>query len=112
MTVTPHHPADPEPLAALVAKEPDARPRDRYRAVRLATEGLARPEIARRLGRPPRLADGWAGRYRRGGLAALGPRKRPGRRPKLTPAQDERLRARPAAGPPARGADAPLLPGR
>ena len=102
MTVTTHDPGDLAALAALVAKEPDARQRDRYRAVLLAlaaAERLARSEIAGRLGRSPRFVDEWVGRYRRGGLAALRPPRRPGRRPKLTPEQEGRLRARLDAGP-------------
>jgi len=99
MTVTLHDPTDPAALVALVAREPDARQRDRYRAALLAAEGLPRAEIARRLGRSPRFVDEWVGRYRRGGLAALRPRRRPGRRPKLRPDQEERLKARLDAGP-------------
>ena len=102
MTVTPRHADDPDRLEELVAREPDAKQRDRYRAVRLAMD--RRPEregdeIARIVGRSPRFVDQWVGRYRRGGVDALVPRRRPGRRPKLDDRQAERLRRRLDAGP-------------
>ena len=98
MTVTPHAPGDWQSLEELVRREFDARQRDRYRAVLLAMGGLEGDEIAGRLGRSPRFVDEWVGRYRRGGLGAL-PKKQPGRRPKLTPRQEEQLKARLDAGP-------------
>jgi transposase len=67
--------------------------------VLLAMDGLEGDDIALRLGRSPRFVDEWVGRYRRGGLAALRPRKQPGRRPKLTPEQEGHLKARLDAGP-------------
>jgi len=82
-----------------VRGEANAKQRDRYRAVLLAMDGLEGDEIALRLGRSPRFVDEWVGRYRRGGLAALRPRKQPGRRPKLTAGQEQRLKARLDAGP-------------
>ena len=99
MTVIPRDPEDRQALNEWVRREPDAKQRDRYRAVLLAMEGLEGGEIALRLGRSPRFVDEWVGRYRRGGLAALRPRKQPGRRPKLTPRQEEQLKARLDAGP-------------
>ena len=101
MTVTPHDGADPGRLEQLVARERDARQRDRYRAVLLAMGDveLSGDELAEVVGRSARFVDEWVARYRRGGVDALRPRKPPGRRPALTPAQDERLRARLDAGP-------------
>jgi len=99
MTVTPHAPGDRQSLEDLVRRESDAKQRDRYRAVLLAMGGLEGDEIAGRLGRSPRFVDEWVGRYRRGGLAALRPRKQPGRRPKLTPRQEQLLKERLDAGP-------------
>lgn len=99
MTVIPHGPEDRQSLDELVRRESDARQRDRYRAVLLALDGLEGDEIALRVGRSPRFVDEWVGRYRRGGLAALRPRKQPGRRPKLSPWQEEQLKARLDAGP-------------
>jgi transposase len=83
----------------LVRWETDARQRDRYRAVLLAMDDLEGDDIALRLGRSPRFVDEWAGRYRRGGIAALRPKRQPGRRPKLTAGQEEQLKARLDAGP-------------
>jgi len=100
MTVTLHAAEDRQGLDDLARDEVDSKQRDRYRAVLLAVGGgLAGDEIARRLGRSPRFVDKWLARYRRGGLAALVPRRQPGRAPKLTPQQEQRLRARLDAGP-------------
>jgi transposase len=99
MTVIPHDPTDRRTLEEKVAREPDAKQRDRHRVVLLAMDGLAGDEIALRVGRSPRFVDEWAGRYRAGGIDALAPRKQPGRRPKPTAAQDEQLKRRLDAGP-------------
>jgi len=88
-----------EQLQQLVRDERQALQRDRYRAVLLAVGDLEGDEIALRIGRSPRFVDEWIGRYRKGGLAALLPRKQPGKRPKLTPEQEARLKARLDAGP-------------
>ena len=95
-----HQPEDLERLRRHVAVEPHALQRDRYRAVLLVAEDeLEGDEVARRLGRSPRFVDEWAGRYRRGGLDALVPRKPRGATPKLSPAQEAKLKARLDAGP-------------
>jgi len=108
MTVTPHDAGDRQLLDDLVRREANAKQRDRYRAVLLAMatdddrgrgRELEGDDIASRLGRSPRFVDEWVGRYRRGGLGALRPRKQPGRRPKLTPEQEQQLKARLDAGP-------------
>ena len=99
MTVTPHAPGDRQSLEDLVRREANAKQRDRYRAVLLAMDDLEGDEVALRLGRSPRFVDEWVGRYRRGGPGALRPKKQPGRRPKLTPEQEEQLKARLDAGP-------------
>lgn len=102
MRVIAHDEMDRPRLEVLVRSEANAKQRDRYRAVLLAmgegeSDGAAEregDEIAEMIGRSPRFVDEWVGRYRRGGLAALVPRKQPGRRPKLTPEQEAKLRAR------------------
>jgi transposase len=105
MTVTPNDPADLATLETLVAAERDALQRDRYRAVLLALgrrddgsewEG---DQIAATIDRSPRFVDQWLARYRKGGIAALAPRKAKGRTPKLTEAQRQALKARVLAGP-------------
>jgi len=79
--------------------------RDRLRVVLLAGDGdesgreLFRDQIAWRVGRSRQFVDQWVGRYRSGGLDALVAKKQPGRKPKLTPQQDEQLKARLDAGP-------------
>src|SRR5688500_2356189 len=82
-----------------MAHENNAKQRDRYRAVLLAMEGFEGDEIAERVGRSPRFVDEWAGRYRKGGVEALVPKRQPGRPPKLTPDQEAALKARLDAGP-------------
>jgi transposase len=80
--------------------------RDRLTVVLLAGDGdaesgreLYREQIAERVRRSRQFVDEWVGRYRRGGLDAIAARKQPGRAPKLTPQQDEWLKARLDAGP-------------
>ena len=100
MTLTLAHAEDLRRLQERVQHEANAKQRDRYRAVLLvAAEQLQGDEIAKRLGRSPRFVDEWAGRYRRGGIEALLPRKQPGRRPKLTAEQEQKLKQRLDAGP-------------
>ena len=95
-----HQPDDLDRLRELVATERQALQRDRYRAVLLvAQDALEGDEIAHRLGRSPRFVDEWVGRYRRGGLDALLPRKPRGATAKLNPEQAQRLKARIDAGP-------------
>ena len=95
-----HHPEDLEWLRRHVALERHAPQRDRYRAVLVVVEeGLEGDEVARLLGRSPRFVDEWAGRYRRGGLDALRPRKPRGATPKLSREQEAKLKARLDAGP-------------
>ncbi len=94
MTVMLHDPGDREELVNLVAGEKNARQRDRYRCVLLAMDDLEGDEIAERVGRSPRFVDEWVGRYRGGGIAALAPRKQPGRKPKLTAKQEKKLQSR------------------
>jgi transposase len=77
----------------------DARQRDRYRVVLLAMDGLEGDEIAGRVGRSPRFVDEWVGRYRKGGVDTLIPKKQTGRPPKLTAEQETALKARLDAGP-------------
>lgn len=90
---------DRQRLEALVRTQNNAKQRDRYRAVLLAMDDLEGDQIAEMIGRSPRFVDEWAGRYRRGGIAALVPKKQRGRKPKLTLEQEAKLRERLDAGP-------------
>jgi transposase len=98
MHVLLHDPADLDRLGQLAVAERQALQRDRYRAVLLAIEGLEGDEIAERVGRSPRFVDEWVGRYRRSGIAALTPKKQPGKPPKLTAERVAKLKARLDAG--------------
>jgi transposase len=97
---------DVQELSRLVRGERKALQRDRYRAVLLAGQGedgveLYRDQIAARLGRSRQFVDEWVGRYRRGGVGPLRPRKQPGRKRRLTQEQEKELIATLDAGPPA-----------
>ena len=92
-------------LEQLVAAEAQAKQRDRYRVVLLAGRGmggraeLTRQQIAQAVGRSRQFVDEWVNRYRTAGLDALRPRKQPGAKPKLTPQEQEQLKAMLDAGP-------------
>lgn len=86
-------------------KQRKALQRDRYNVILLLGDGgpegreLKREEIAAAVGRSRQFVDEWAGRYRTGGFAAIVPGKARGNPPKLTPEQDQQLKARLDAGP-------------
>jgi transposase len=90
-------PGDAERLIELIAKERQAKQRDRFRVVLLAGQGLGeqrelhREQIAATVGRSRQFVDQWVGRYRSEGLAGLYARKQPGAEPKLTPEQQQEL---------------------
>ena len=100
---------DEDELAKRIEKATKQRKtlqRDRLRVVLLAGEGdpgdggeLFREQIAQRVRRSRQFVDHWVGRYRKGGLDALEARKQPGRVPRLTPEQDQKLKAILDAGP-------------
>ena len=89
---------DRERLDALIARERDARQRDRLRAARLALEGKEAPAIAAALGRSRRFVQEWAYAYRDAGIEAINPGKSSGRRPKLPRDKEQAFRARMLAG--------------
>ena len=98
--------ADPQRLAALVDATRDAKQRDRYRVVLIAGRGLGerseleREQIAATVGRSRQFVDQWVGRYRRGGVDALVPKRQPGAACRLSEEQEAQLRAMLEAGPP------------
>jgi transposase len=98
-------PRDAQELRGRIAGEANAKQRDRYRVVLIAGEGLgASPELQREqiavaAGRSRQFVDQWVGRYRRGGLEALQPKRQAGAKPKLTAQQQEELCAMLDAGP-------------
>ena len=100
MRLTLHRPEDLDLLRHRAAVERHALQRDRYRAVLLVLDEQLEGDVAAcRLARSPRFVDEWAARYRRGGLDALVPRKPRGAKPRLSPEQEARLKARLDAGP-------------
>ena len=99
MQVREHSAGDRQRLQELMEEERDALRRDRYRAVRLALEGRQTLDVAARLDRSRRAVQAWVYAYRDGGIDAIQPRPRPGRRPKLPREREAQLKARLDAGP-------------
>jgi transposase len=99
--------SDPQRLAVLVAGTPNAKQRDRYRVVLIAGQGLGdraeleREQIAATVGRSRQFVDQWVGRYRKGGVDALVPKRQAGAKRRLTTEQEAQLCAMLEAGPPA-----------
>ena len=98
--------SDERRLAELVAATANAKQRDRYRVVLIAGRGLGerkeldREQIAAAVGRSRQFVDQWVGRYRRGGVEALVPKRQRGAAKRLTDEQEAELCARLDAGPP------------
>jgi transposase len=82
-----------------IAREHNAKQRDRYRVVRLALEGAETLAIVQAVARSRKFVQEWVYRYRDRGLDALAPLKQTGRKPKLRAEQQERLKQRLDAGP-------------
>jgi transposase len=99
------NPTDELRLTALVDATRDAKQRDRYRVVLIAGQGLGeeaeldRERIAAAVGRSRQFVDQWVGRYRKGGIDALVPRRQPGAARRLTEEQEATLCAMLEAGP-------------
>ena len=98
--------SDERRLVELVAACVDAKQRDRYRVVLIAGRGLAdraeleREQIAAAVGRSRQFVDQWVGRYRRGGLDALVPKRQKGAPRRLSGEQEAQLCVMLDAGPP------------
>lgn len=90
---------DVDELRRRADAERDALRRDRYRAVLLALDGEEAVDIARALGRARRSVQDWAYAYRDGGVDAIQPGPRPGRKPKLPRDREGEFKARLDAGP-------------
>jgi len=90
MTVQWKDAADAQHLTELIANESRAKQRDRYRVVLIAGAGLGeqreleREQIAAAVGRSRQFVDQWVGRYRRGGIDALQPKRQRGAVSKLS----------------------------
>jgi transposase len=98
MNLTERAKGDIQELERLAAAQRDALRRDRYRAVLLALDGKEAEQIAEALGRARRSVQDWAYSYRDGGIAAIQPKPRPGRAPKLPRDREAQLKARLDAG--------------
>jgi transposase len=91
--------ADAERLREQVRTEASAKRRDRYRAVLLALDGKTKKQICQMLGRSVHFVQDWVYGYRDQGMDGLKGGQYPGRRSKLAPAAEQRLRERLDAGP-------------
>jgi transposase len=69
----------------------DAKAARRMLALALVLEGCSREEAARHAGMDRQTLRDWAHRYNAEGLAGLHDRRRPGRKPRLTPEQEAEL---------------------
>jgi transposase len=98
MHLTAHAPEDLDRLRERIAREPTAKRRDRFRCVLEALAGEQTLFIARLVGRSRKFVQHWVYQYRDHGLAGLEGRTYPGRRPKLTAEQEQKLKARLDAG--------------
>lgn len=99
MRITEREPGDVGRLEEMIGAEARARHRDRLRMVLLALRGGEKQEIARTLGVAKSTVEGWAYRYRDGGLEAVQPKKRPGRKARLTAQRAAEFKARFTAAP-------------
>src|SRR4051812_35838356 len=97
MHIEPHHCA--EELQRLAARQTTPRLWRRFRAIILAAAGQSAAAIAAALGCTPRSVQKWARRYNDGGADALADRPGRGGKPRLDPAEHDRLRRRIEAGP-------------
>src|SRR4051812_16253156 len=77
----------------------DARTARRMLALALVLEGGSREAAARAAGMDRQTLRDWVHRYNAEGLAGLHDRRRPGRKPRLTPGQEAELAAAVEQGP-------------
>lgn len=99
MNVKEREVGDQERLETLVARERDAKQRDRYRIALLALKGWEAGRIAEAFSSNRRTVQAWAYRYRDGGIAALTPGQTPGNKPLLPPERHAEFKARMSGDP-------------
>lgn len=83
MNIDAHDLTDMDELRRRIRREPDAKQRDRWRAVLLALEGRTTTAIMDKLGRSKNFVQRWVYFYRDQGLKRLHPLKQPGKPPRL-----------------------------
>ena len=93
MEVSPRSPKELPLLRKLMAKESNAKQRDRYRAVVLALEGRNEPEIRQCLGRSRGFIQRWVYAYRDRGIGGLATKKPHGQPPKLARHREAEFKA-------------------
>ena len=98
IAITRHEPGAGD-LRREAARCRDARAARRMLALALVLEGASREEAARAAGMDRQTLRDWVQRYNAKGLAGLRDRRRPGRRPRHTPAQEAELAAVVEQGP-------------
>lgn len=86
-------------LQQLFDRERRADRAKRLRTVLLAKQGFTAPEIATCTGFSRRMVQKWVERYNAEGLTGLETKRGRGRKPPLTPEQEQQLRQRLDAGP-------------
>lgn len=86
-------------LQRLVAQELRADRAKRLRTILLAQQGFTAPEVATCTGFSRRMVQKWVERYNAEGLAGLDTKPGRGRKPPLTPEQEDQLRQRLDHGP-------------
>lgn len=99
MYIQERNPDDLKQLRLLARQEPQAKQRDRYRAVSLALEGQTAPQIARTLDRCRRFVQHWCYVYRDGGIQAMRPCRQTGRPSYLPSEQNNGFKQRLLEGP-------------
>jgi transposase len=97
MHIEPHNTV--EELERLTARQTTPRMFRRLRGIALAARGESAARVAAALGCTPRAVQKWARRYNDGGPDALADRPGRGGKPRLDPAEHDRLRERVEAGP-------------
>ena len=90
---------DADGLRREAARCRDARATRRMLALALVLEGGSREAAARAAGMDRQTLRDWVHRYNEEGLAGLRDRRRPGRKPRLTPEQEAELAAAVERGP-------------
>ncbi|MCG3180387.1 MAG: hypothetical protein BIFFINMI_02747 [Phycisphaerae bacterium] len=91
MNVTAHDRSDLDQLRRRIARETNAKQRDRWRAVLLALEGRRTREIMDKLDRSKNFVQRWVYFYRDHGLERVRPLKQPGKAPHLPREQHQAL---------------------